>query len=172
MSFKPPAKPQKQVKRYRAGQVPENYKDDLSDSEDSDQEQQQQEETLKRRGELSFAQKEVNTGIEQVTLTDKDVSSDRRLQRLQQAQQSMKQDNDGFRQRRREAASSDEEEQEESDEESKARERMRLKQIALQQQEITQPEEEEEEEEEDSEEEVNLDALRKCDLTAYIVGIE
>ncbi|KAI9480726.1 MAG: splicing factor, Prp19-binding domain-containing protein [Benjaminiella poitrasii] len=158
MSFRPiqnPPKPTKQAKRYRAGQVPENYVDDLSDSDEESENEQQQQQPLeenRKRGELHFAQKEVNTGIQQITLSEKDVNSDRRLRRLQQTQQQ----NDSVRRRRREADSSDEDQDESEDEEEKARERMRLKQKALQQQQEVSTskatEASEEEEEEDSEE--------------------
>ncbi|KAI8644193.1 splicing factor, Prp19-binding domain-containing protein [Parasitella parasitica] len=124
-------KPTKQAKRYRAGQVPENYTDDLSDSEsgqESEQEQAEAPQQLRKRGELTFAQKEVNTGVQQTAISDKDVGSDRRLRRLQQAQQLM---GEG---RRRRQVSSDDENDEESDDDGKARERMRLKQQSLQQQ--------------------------------------
>ncbi|OBZ85615.1 Microfibrillar-associated protein 1 [Choanephora cucurbitarum] len=166
MSFRPSqkqAKPTKQAKRYRAGQVPENYNDDLSDSssEDEQEQQEQHREVRKRVGELQFAQKEVNTGIQQVAISDKDASDDRRLRRLQQAQQQA-----GRERRRRDE--SDDESEESGAEEERARERMRLKQKALQQQEevieqgqstqvARQPlgseEEEEEDESEESEEE-------------------
>ncbi|GAA5814001.1 hypothetical protein MFLAVUS_007491 [Mucor flavus] len=138
-------RPQTQAKRYRAGQVPENYVDDLSDSEE--EEEQQQIEEPKKRGELQFAKKEVDTGIKQTTISEQDASTDRRLRRLQQAQQAQV-ENDGGRRRRRQVES--DEEIEEEDEEEKARERMKLKQKALQEQEL---EEQQEESEEESEEE-------------------
>ncbi|KAI8373698.1 splicing factor, Prp19-binding domain-containing protein [Blakeslea trispora] len=167
MSFRPSQKepkPTKQAKRYRAGQVPENYNDDLSDSsseeEEQQEQQQQQREVRKRVGELQFAQKEVNTGIQQVAISDKDASDDRRLRRLQQAQQQ------AGRRRRDE---SDDESDDEQEEEERARERMRLKQKSIQQQQaeegvqeashtikqesIRPLEESEEEEEEESKEE-------------------
>lgn len=158
-------KPTKQARRYRAGQVPENYVDDLSDSESGQESEQEQVETpqqlRKKRGQLSFAQKEVNTGVQQTIISDRDVGSDRRLRRLQQAQQSM-----GEGRRRRQVSSEDDEDDQESDEDEKARERMRLKQRSLQQQQIESDEQEEgeeekgghqvEEEEDNDEEEVTI----------------
>jgi len=142
-------KPTKQARRYRAGQVPENYVDDLSDSESGQESEQEQVEApqqlRKKRGELTFAQKEVNTGVQQTAISDKDVGSDRRLRRLQQAQQSL---GEG---RRRRQASSDDEDDQESDEDEKARERMRLKQRSLQQQQMaTEDQQEDKEDEEES----------------------
>ncbi|CAO0799997.1 unnamed protein product [Mucor circinelloides] len=142
-------KPTKQARRYRAGQVPENYVDDLSDSESGQESEQEQVEApqqlRKKRGELTFAQKEVNTGVQQTAISDKDVGSDRRLRRLQQAQQSL-----GEGRRRRQASSEDEDDQE-SDENEKARERMRLKQRSLQQQQMaTEDQQEDKEDEEES----------------------
>lgn len=157
-------KPTKQARRYRAGQVPENYIDDLSDSESGQESEQEQVEApqqlRKKRGQLSFAQKEVNTGVQQTIISDRDVGSDRRLRRLQQAQQSMSEGR-----RRRQVSSEDDEEDQESDEDEKARERMRLKQRSLQQQQIESDEQEEKEEEkggqhveeeDDNEEEVTI----------------
>lgn len=153
MSSRPTAqkqpKPTKQARRYRAGQVPENYVDDLSDSESGQESEQEQVEApqqlRKKRGELTFAQKEVNTGVQQTAISDKDVGSDRRLRRLQQAQQSL---GEG---RRRRQASSDDEDDQESDEDEKARERMRLKQRSLQQQQMaTEDQQEDKEDEEES----------------------
>lgn len=143
MSFRPPTqkqpKPTKQARRYRAGQVPENYVDDLSDSESGQESEHEQVEApqqiRKKRGELTFAQKEINTGVQQTAISDKDVGSDRRLRRLQQAQQSMG-DGDGRRRRRQASSDEDEDSDQESDEDEKARERMRMKQRALQQQQM------------------------------------
>ncbi|KAL9542948.1 hypothetical protein MBANPS3_008342 [Mucor bainieri] len=143
MSFRPPTqkqpKPTKQARRYRAGQVPENYVDDLSDSESEQEAEQEQAEApqqlRKKRGELTFAQKEINTGVQQTAISDKDVGSDRRLRRLQQAQQSMG-DSEGRRRRRQVSSDEDEDDDQESDEDEKARERMRMKQRALQQQQM------------------------------------
>ncbi|CAO3613889.1 unnamed protein product [Mucor fragilis] len=188
MSFRPPtqkqSKPTKQARRYRAGQVPENYVDDLSDSESGQESEQEQTEApqqlRKKRGELTFAQKEVNTGVQQTAISDKDVDSDRRLRRLQQAQQSIG-DGEGRRRRRQASSDEDEDDDQESDEDEKARERMRMKQRALQQQqmeaeeqhasreeaeeqELNQPEEEEEsssEYESSSEEEDTIASLPK-----------
>src|SRR3972149_1695491 len=92
MSFKPPVKntPKQKVlvKRYRAGQVPENYVDELSDSEEEyeEQQQQQQKQPQTTKAELTFAQKEVRTGIKQTTISEQEASTDRRLRRLQQLQ--------------------------------------------------------------------------------------
>ncbi|KAG1150884.1 hypothetical protein G6F37_009584 [Rhizopus arrhizus] len=142
MSFRPnksAPKPKTPVKRYRAGQVPENYVDELSESEEEEEQQQELQQPV--RAELHFAQKEIQTGIKQTTISEKDASTDRRLRRLQQLQLDDQQD----RSARRRHVQEDEEE----DEEEQARERMRLKQKALmQQQDITQQEEEEEEVEE------------------------
>ncbi|KAI9361957.1 splicing factor, Prp19-binding domain-containing protein [Pilaira anomala] len=146
-------RPQTQAKRYRAGQVPENYVDDLLDSDEEEEEEEEQqhvEEPIRRkRGELQFAKKEVETGIKQTVISEKDASTDRRLRRLQQAQQGQVESTGGERRRRKQVES--EEEEEEEDEEEKARERLRLKQKALQEQE--QVELEQEESEEESEEE-------------------
>ncbi|KAG1050988.1 hypothetical protein G6F43_006782 [Rhizopus delemar] len=142
MSFRPnksAPKPKTPVKRYRAGQVPENYVDELSESEEEEEQQQELQQPV--RAELHFAQKEIQTGIKQTTISEKDASTDRRLRRLQQLQLDDQQD----RSARRRHVQEDEEE----DEEELARERMRLKQKALmQQQDITQQEEEVEEVEE------------------------
>ncbi|CEP15819.1 hypothetical protein [Parasitella parasitica] len=138
-------KPTKQAKRYRAGQIPENYVDDLSDSEsgqESEQEQVEAPQQLRKRGELTFAQKEVNTGVQQTFISDKQVGSDRRLRRLQQAQQSMDQGR-----RRRQVSSEEEDDDLDDDDDGKARERMRLKQRSLQQQ-IEADEQEQEEQDE------------------------
>ncbi|KAK4510008.1 uncharacterized protein ATC70_006177 [Mucor velutinosus] len=154
MSFRPTTqkqpKPTKQARRYRAGQVPENYVDDLSDSESGQESEQEQTEApqqlRKKRGELTFAQKEINTGVQQTAILDKDVGSDRRLRRLQQARQSMGDSED--RRRRRQASSSDnEDDDQESDEDEKARERIRMKQRALQQQQMDEYQQENKEDE-------------------------
>ncbi|KAI7895245.1 splicing factor, Prp19-binding domain-containing protein [Mucor mucedo] len=151
MSARPTQKqqrPQNQARRYRAGQVPENYVDDLSDSEE--EEEQIEEPVRRKRGEVQFAQKEVDTGVKQTTISEKDASTDRRLRRLQQAQQTQHVDEDSGRRRRRQVES--DEEEEDVDEDEKARERMLLKQRALQQQE-EELESEQEGSEEGSEEE-------------------
>ncbi|KAG2193221.1 hypothetical protein INT47_010696 [Mucor saturninus] len=152
MSARPTQKqqrPQNQARRYRAGQVPENYVDDLSDSEE--EEEQIEEPVRRKRGEVQFAQKEVDTGVKQTTISEKDASTDRRLRRLQQAQQTQHVDEDSGRRRRRQVES--DEEEEDVDEDEKARERMLLKQRALQQQEEEELESEQEGSEEGSEEE-------------------
>lgn len=152
MSARPTQKqqrPQNQARRYRAGQVPENYIDDLSDSEE--EEEQVEEPVRRKRGEVQFAQKEVDTGVKQTTISEKDASTDRRLRRLQQAHQAQHLDDDSGRRRRRQVESDDE--QEDEDEDEKARERMLLKQKALQQQEEEQVDSEQEGSEEGSEEE-------------------
>ncbi|GAN03592.1 microfibrillar-associated protein 1-like isoform 2 [Mucor ambiguus] len=159
MSFRPTTqkqpKPTKQARRYRAGQVPENYVDDLSDSESGQESEQEQAEApqqlRKKRGELTFAQKEINTGVQQTAISDKDVVSDRRLKRLQQAQQSMG-DSDGRRRRRQVSSDDEDDDDQESDEDEKARERMLMKQRALQQQQMETEDQQEntEEEQEDS----------------------
>ncbi|CEG72169.1 hypothetical protein RMATCC62417_07767 [Rhizopus microsporus] len=151
MSFRSPAKntpkPKAPVKRYRAGQVPENYVDELSDSEEEyeEQQQQQQKQPQTTKAELTFAQKEVRTGIKQTTISEQEASTDRRLRRLQQLQL----DDQDRSARRRHVQDDDEDEQE------KARERMRLKQRALEQQDalVQNVEEDEEEEEEQKSEE-------------------
>lgn len=154
MSARPTQKqqrPQNQARRYRAGQVPENYVDDLSDSEE--EEEQIEEPVRRKRGEVQFAQKEVDTGVKQTTISEKDASTDRRLRRLQLAQQTQQLEDDSGRRRRRQVES---EEEEDVDEDEKARERMILKQKALQQQEDEQIESEQEGSEEGSEEEVSI----------------
>lgn len=150
MSFRSPAKntpkPKAPVKRYRAGQVPENYVDELSDSEEEyEEQQQQQKQPQTTKAELTFAQKEVRTGIKQTTISEQEASTDRRLRRLQQLQL----DDQDRSARRRHVQDDDEDEQE------KARERMRLKQRALEQQDalVQNVEEDEEEEEEQKSEE-------------------
>ncbi|CAO3698302.1 unnamed protein product [Rhizopus stolonifer] len=103
--------PKAPLRRYRAGQVPENYVDELSDSESDQEQQQQQQQPI--RNELQFAQKDIQTGIRQTTISEKDASTDRRLRQLQQMQ--LDQDRSSRRH---------EEEEEEEDEEELARERM------------------------------------------------
>ncbi|KAI8977346.1 splicing factor, Prp19-binding domain-containing protein [Mycotypha africana] len=146
MSFRPPTKqqataPKKQVRRYRAGQVPENYHSDIDEdiSEEEEevlikQEQQQQQQPSQQKKKLEFAQKDVQTGIQQTVISDREASHDRRLRRLQQVQQQQRQEGSGFRSqgRRRDVSSSEEEEESSDDEATKARERLRLKQKALQ----------------------------------------
>ncbi|CAO3641678.1 unnamed protein product [Cunninghamella blakesleeana] len=71
----------------------------------SDEEEQQQEiirkPNIKEKPNLQFAQKDIKTGIEQVAISEKDVATDRRLQRLQRAQQATATTTtDGLRRRR------------------------------------------------------------------------
>ncbi|KAI8879118.1 hypothetical protein K501DRAFT_336319 [Backusella circina FSU 941] len=147
MSFRPQKvqKPKVQAKRYRAGQVPENYVDDLSDSEASSEEEEQQQQQQKPTSSLQFAKKDVDTGIQKTEISAQDAQTDRRLRRLLQQQQLSNEP------RRRRHVEEDEDEEEENEEE-KARERMRLKQRALQSQ-LDVEEEGEEEAESDQEEE-------------------
>lgn len=134
--------PKAQAKRYRAGQVPENYVDDLSDSsEEEDEEEQQQLHQHRPSNEpsksLQFAQKEVVTGLKQVEISEAEAASDRRLRRLRQAQQQQQdsvETDDAGRRRRRRQVEEEQEEEEETNEEEKARERLRMKAKALQQQ--------------------------------------
>ncbi|KAI9029920.1 splicing factor, Prp19-binding domain-containing protein [Phycomyces nitens] len=125
-------RPTNPTRRYRAGQVPENYVDDLSDSEESEEEEQQpQQQPRRERKErqqpsVQFAQKEVVTGLKQIEISEKDVASDRRLRRLRQAQEAA----GGVEQDDQEEAKNEEED----DEEEQARERLRMKQKALSQQ--------------------------------------
>ncbi|KAI8993645.1 splicing factor, Prp19-binding domain-containing protein [Pilobolus umbonatus] len=157
MSHRPTQKQQRpkvQARRYRAGQVPENYVDDLSDSEE-EEEQEKPAEDISKKKELKFAQQEVYTGVQQIQINEKEAVQDRRLRRLQQAEQLNR---EGGRRRHQPVSS----EEEEEDEDEKARERMRMKQRILQQQEedlssrspeaTTMQGEEEESEEEDEEE--------------------
>ncbi|KAI9282324.1 splicing factor, Prp19-binding domain-containing protein [Sporodiniella umbellata] len=130
--------PKTPFKRYRAGQVPENYVDELSDSE-SEQEQEQ----LPIKSELQFAQKDVQTGIQQTVISEKAANTDRRLRRLQQAQQ------EAIRPARRHT----QEDSDEEDEEVLARDRMRLKQMSLMQQDLEAQHTKEESEGSDEEEE-------------------
>lgn len=171
MSFRPrnQPRPTQQAKRYRAGHVPENYVDELSESEEEEEEeqlqqqqQQQQERLDKHHGQLQFAQKEVVTGLKQIEISEQDAASDRRLRRLRQAQQAeaVEKDDAGRRRRRR---FTDEQEpvQEEGEDEEEEQRRLRIKQKALEQQQLQeaierQAEQEEEESEEESEEEVGI----------------
>ncbi|KAG0172941.1 hypothetical protein DFQ28_008497 [Apophysomyces sp. BC1034] len=158
-------RPTLQAKRYRAGQVPEDYVDELSDSEEEEerQQQQQQKQQQTKQSSVQFAQKEVVTGLKQIEISEKDVASDRRLRRLKEAQESNRiEKDDQGRRRRRHFEDEAPKEEEEEDEEERARYRIKLKQQALQQQrereealakqEIEEEEGEQGEEEEEEEE--------------------
>ena len=168
MSFRPrnQPRPTQQAKRYRAGHVPENYVDELSESEEEDEEslqqqqQQQQERSDKHRAQLQFAQKEVVTGLKQIEISEQDAASDRRLRRLRQAQQAEAVEKDDAGRRRRRRFTDEQEPVQEEGEDEEEQRRLRIKQKALEQQQLQEAierqgeQEEEEEEEEESEEEV------------------
>ncbi|KAI8336710.1 splicing factor, Prp19-binding domain-containing protein [Chlamydoabsidia padenii] len=122
--------PTAQAKRYRAG-VPKGYVEESSDSDDEEEIQQQQQASHQQKPTVQFAQKDVETGIQQVTISDKDAATDRRLRRLQQAQQS-KQQGAGLRRRNLEESSDEDGTGSENDEERQAQDRLLMKQKALQ----------------------------------------
>lgn len=124
-------RPTVQAKRYRAGQVPKDYVDELSESSDEEQ-QEQLEQQLRRQSErqLQFAQKEVVTGLEKIEISEQEAASDRRLRRLRQAQQENAQTTEGRRRRR--FTEAPEELDKDQDEEQRAQARLRMKERALQ----------------------------------------
>ncbi|KAI8072967.1 splicing factor, Prp19-binding domain-containing protein [Gongronella butleri] len=171
MSHRPPQnqqrRPTAQAKRYRAG-APKDY---VSDSSSSDEDeapiQQQKQQTVSQQrsggsGAVQFAEKDVTTGIQQQTVSEHVMATDRRMQRLQLAQQRAKQQQRGRAAGRNDDESSSSSDNEETDEQQ-ARDRLRMKQRALQraqeeQQRQDEPLEEESEEESSSEYDTESDS--------------
>ncbi|KAI9319251.1 splicing factor, Prp19-binding domain-containing protein [Dichotomocladium elegans] len=190
MSFRPhnQSRPTQQARRYRAGQVPENYVDELSESEEEEEEQQQQiqrkreddhrrpEQKHYQQQQLQFAQKEVVTGLKQIEISEKEAAGDRRLRRLkQQQQQAESADKDDIGRRRRrfteEKDNEDEAIDNKKEEEEEEERRLRIKQRALQQQrEQEAAQQEESEEEEGSEEEVRQNDFAR-DIGLIYIGV-
>jgi microfibrillar-associated protein 1 len=131
--------PTAQAKRYRAG-VPKGYVEESSDS-DEEEEAPQQQQQQQQKPTVQFAQKDVETGIQQVTISDKDAATDRRLLRLQQAQQAKQQQQgtgSGLRRRVQEEEESSDEDGSDKDEEQQAQDRLRMKQKALERAQVEQ----------------------------------
>ncbi|ORX45704.1 hypothetical protein DM01DRAFT_1339930 [Hesseltinella vesiculosa] len=122
-------RPTAQAKRYRAG-APKDYVSDSSDSSEDEaplQQQKKQAASSSHRTQpasVQIAQKDVKTGIQQEAVSEQVMATDRRMQRLQMAQQRAK--------AQRKQSSDDEEDEDEQDDEQLARDRQRMKQRALQ----------------------------------------
>lgn len=132
--------PTAQAKRYRAG-VPKGYVEESSDSDEEEEVIQQQQQQQPQKPTVQFAQKDVETGIQQVTISDKDAATDRRLLRLQQAQQAQQQQQgsgSGLRRRMQEEEESSDEDGSDKDEEQQAQDRLRMKQRALERAQVEQ----------------------------------